>query len=251
LLLTIVALVGLGALLLAGGGGQPSAPAPSPPCPPDQPCPIKPKPRPWGPRQAPVGATVGGPIAPDGTEIQIDLPGELHKKNTGGMGPGGPGTGAGLCVFTSIEHAALWQNVAQLQGFQRWMTSKPGGGYPEKVDRMIEAYCAERRLPKPSYLQVRGNDLEILKLALASGRMPSVTYSYSPSGRYGGMRIAHMVNLVHGDGRNWCVLDNNFPGADKYEWMSTPEFLRAYTAGEGWSVILLSPSPPPPPRNRL
>jgi hypothetical protein len=265
-------LVGLATLFLGAQRDALPQPVPAPaPCPPDQPCPVKPK-RPWQPKQeAPVGAyevcsnsvspspdyrgrqwgaSVGGPIAPDGSEIQVDLPGELHRKNSGGMGPGGPGTGSGLCVFTSIEHAAIWQNVTQLNGFQKWMTSKPGGGYPEKVDKMIAEFCAERKLPVPKYLQVQGNDLEILKLALNTGRMPGITYSYSPSGRYGGQRIAHMVNLVHGDGKNWCVLDNNFPGADKYEWMNTQEFVRAYTAGEGWSVILLSPPPPPSPRNR-
>lgn len=202
-----------------------------------------------------IEAKVNGKVSPDGQEIQIDLPGELHMKNTGGMGPRGPGSGAGLCVFTSIEHAAHWQNVPALIGFQKWMTSKPGGGYPEKVVKMIEAYCKDRNLPVPAYLQVEGKDLEILRLACKTGRMPAITYGVSPTGRYGGGRIAHMTNLVHAQGSVFAQLDNNFldPKENAYEWMNEKEFLKAYTSGGGggWAVILLDPAGPPPvPRNR-
>ena len=60
----------------------------------------------------------------------------------------------------------------------------------------------------------------------------------------------YMVSLVHADDQWFCVLDNNYPGVDKYEWMTPDEFRRSYTGGRaGWSVILLDPGPPPPPRN--
>lgn len=196
--------------------------------------------------QAPqIGAKVGGTLAPDGkTEIQLDLPGHLHTKNVGGS------DGAGLCVFTSIQHAAQWQHVPVLSDFQSWMRKYPGGGYPEKVDQKIKQICAERKVPVPPYLQVEGKDLEILKLACKTGRMPSVTYSYSPTGRYGGARIAHMVTLSHADDAFFVVLDNNYPGVSAYEWMSPQEFLKTYAAGgQGWSVILLTCGPPPFPRN--
>ena len=199
-----------------------------------------------------VGAKVAGQVAPDGlTEIQIDLPGKLHMRNTGGMGPRGPGSGAGLCVFTSINHSAIWQDVPQLQSFQKWMTQKPGGGYPSKVAAMITAFCKEQNVPEPEYLQVEGRDIEILKKACASGRMPGVTYSFSPTGRYGGARISHMVSLVHATDQWFAVLDNNYPGAANYEWMTPAEFVRTYTGGgaSGWAVILLRQPPPPPPRN--
>lgn len=207
-----------------------------------------------GAAESKAGATVGGKLAPDGkTEINCDLPGNLHMKNTGGMGPRGPGSGAGLCVFTSIEHSSHWQNVDALKGFQQWMTHKPGGGHPQKVDQMIEAFCKERGLAKPDYLQVEGKDLEILKLACKTGRMPAVTYGVSPSGRYSGKTIAHMVSLPHADDQFFCVLDNNYiePREGAYEWMTPQEFLKAYTSGGGgWAVILLDPGPPPVPRNR-
>lgn len=195
--------------------------------------------------QSTIEATVSGPTGPDGTEIACDLPGHQHLRNKGGS------DGAGLCVFTSIDHSARWQQVPQLIGFRDWMTRHPGGGYPSKVKTMIAKICQERGLPEPRYIQVEGGaeTLDTLRLAIKTGRMPAVTYSYSPTGRYGGRRIAHMVSLPHADSERFVVLDNNYPGVDQYEWMNEREFLRAYATGGGWAVILLDSAPPPPPRN--
>jgi hypothetical protein len=193
------------------------------------------------PGQREAQAKVGGDTAPDGTAVQIDLPADKQMHNVGGS------DGAGLCVFTSINHAAIWQNVVVLKDFQKWMRSKPGGGYPDKVDRMISQKCKEARVEAPQFIQVEGSDLEVIKLACATGRMPCVTYGFSPSGRYGGQRISHMVNCVHADGKNYAVLDNNFP--EELEWLSEQEFSRAYSFDGGWTIVLLNPGPPPPPRN--
>lgn len=196
------------------------------------------------------------PIANDGTPVQIDLPPSLQLRNTGGIDRyGRPGMGAGLCVFTSINHGAYFQNVVELQEFQKWMTHKPGGGTPSLVDKWVTVMCKELGVEKPPYLQVQSRDLDCLKLAMKTGRMVSCTYAYSPTGRYGGNRIAHMVNLFAAgagkgpDGKGWyCVQDNNYPKS--YEWMSEAQFLRAYNAyGQGWSVILLNPCPSPVPTN--
>lgn len=186
-------------------------------------------------------ASVGGKMAPDKkTEIQIDLPGSQHLKNVGGS------DGAGLCVFTSISHSARWSNVELLENFRDWMRKYPGGGYPQKVDQKIKQISKEKGVPVPQYLQVEGGreTLDILRAALASGRMPSVTYSFSPTGRYGGKKIAHMVSLVHLDSQFACVLDNNYPGEDKYEWMTVDQFFQTYSGGRsGWAVILLDAGP--------
>lgn len=245
LLLGAVALLALAGGLVLFGDDEPAPAKPPPPCPGPGPCPTPPKPKkPWGDSSAPVGAQVGGAVAPDGnTEINCDLPAALHLKNCGGS------DGAGLCVFTSIAHSGRHQNVTQLEDFRDYMKKYPGGGYPQKVDKMIAQLCQERGVPKPAYVQVEGKDLEILKLASKTGRMPAVTYSFSPTGRYGGSRIAHMVSLPHASDQWFCVLDNNYPGADKYEWMTPAEFQRTYTGGgSGWAVILLAPPPPPAPR---
>ncbi len=189
-----------------------------------------------------LGASVGGPLGPGGVEVQNDMPREMHLRNRGGS------DGAGLCVFASIQHSALWQDVPQLAHIFEWMQKKPGGGWPDKVDRMIDELCRQQKQPKPAYLQVQGRDLEVLKLACRTGRIPGVTYNFSPSGRYGGARIAHMVTLLHADDHVFAILDNNFPGT--IEWMTPAEFARVYMGrGQGWAVILLAEGPPPAPTN--
>jgi hypothetical protein len=188
-------------------------------------------------------AKVGGDVAPDGVPVQVDLPPDLRMHNTGGR------DGAGLCVFTSINHAAIWQDIEALMDFQKWMKSKPGGGYPEKVAAMITRKCKELAVPEPRYIQVEGDDLEPIRVALKTGRMPCITYSFSPSGRYGGQRIAHMVNCVHDLNGYFGILDNNYP--ENIEWLNESEFKRTYSgAGGGWTIIFLDPGPPPPPRNK-
>jgi hypothetical protein len=188
---------------------------------------------------------IGGRTSPDGKEeIMLDLPGSEHMKNAGGMGPRGPGSGSGLCVFTSIEMAGRWANEEALRGLQQKMTHEEGGGWPSKVDAILAKYAPDVR-----YVQYSGTDPSILKLALKTGRMPGVTYGYSP--RYGS-RISHMVNLVHFSDKWAAVLDNNFPGEDQYEWMRPDEFLYRWKLGDtkGWAVIPLAPPPPPIPLNR-
>lgn len=193
------------------------------------------------------GAFVGGRTAPDGTEIQCDLPGDLHRRNTSSRG-------LGNCVFTSIHHAALWQDVPALQEFPKWLIDKgiPGGGYPGKVEKLIPQLCKDRGLPVPAYIQAENGDLEVLKLACKTGRMPCVTYSYSPTGRYNGSRISHMVNIVAaGAGKSgyYVVLDNNYTGEKAYEWLPESDYSKTFKGGGGWWFVLLPAGPPPPPRN--
>lgn len=192
-------------------------------------------------------ARVGGPVHPDGTPVDLDLPADRHQPNAAGR------DGAGLCVFTAIAMAADWAHERTLIDFREYMQQHPGGGYPEKVSAFIRRRCQELGVSEPRYLQVQGHDLEILAQAVAGGHLACVTYCQSPSGRYQGRRIAHMVNLVAaraGPRQWWAILDNNFPGT--IEWMSEEQFRRAYTGlGTGWAIILLAPGPPPVPWNRL
>lgn len=198
-------------------------------------------------------ARVGGPELANGGRIQVELPGELHRRNT-------ESKGRGLCVFTSIHHAAVYNNIPQLVEFPKWVRDSgiAGGSYPTKTAQLISQISRARGLPEPEYLQVESSDVELLKLACRTGRMVSCTYGLSPTGRYNNEPIAHMVNLVHFDDETAVVLDNNYIGASSYEWMSVAEFRRAYFTvpglrgqavnnGKGWSVVLLAPSPPPTP----
>ena len=189
---------------------------------------------------APSGSniTVGGPLGPDSkTEVTCDLPVEARHKNRGGR------DGAGLCVFASLDHAALYQNDRAVTGIFQKMFAEPGGGWPQKVDAMMRKYC-----PGAVYVQYEGKDPSILKLALKTGRMPSVTYNgHDP--HYRGS-IAHMVNLVHLDDKYGVVLDNNFVGERELVWLSPSDFQQRWRGnGSGWAVILLSPPPSPVPHN--
>lgn len=184
--------------------------------------------------------SLGGPIGPDGkTEVVCDLPVDQRARNVGGR------DGAGLCVFTSIMHSARYQNEQRLWNFQSDMRKEPGGGYPAKVDSMIRKYG-----PGTPYVQYEGKDTTVLKAALATGRMPGVTYDgHDP--HYRGT-IAHMTNLVYYDEKNdlAAILDNNFIGEKELVWMSCAEFRQRWQGnGGGWVVVLLAPPPPPPPRN--
>lgn len=244
-----VGLLGAGLWLASQPAPAPAPPAhPAPPPAPDPDCPDgkcppkRPRPKPWG---EPASATVGGPKHADGTEIDCDLPGKFHQKNTGGS------DGAGLCVFASMRHSGLFADEPCFTGLFDWMKRHPGGGYPEKVDEMVARYCKEKGVPVPKYLQVESADLGILKRACAAGLMPGVTYWRSPTGRYGGQRISHMVSLVAASDKWFVILDNNYPGEDAYEWLTPDEFKKAYTGntGKGWAVIPLEPGPPPIPHH--
>lgn len=196
------------------------------------------------PMYVPEAAAKGGVVSPDGTEeINCDLPARLHLKNRGGSDR------AGLCVFASLKHSSLWQHQWVTQGIFEWMWDKPGGGWPEKVDSVIAKMAQQQGKPKPTYVQIQNKDIEVLKLACKTGRMPGVTYNYSPTGNYRGM-IDHMVSLVHASDRWFAVLDNNYPG--QIEWMDPDTFKSVYTrrgTRNGWAVIFLDPGPPPPPKN--
>lgn len=190
-------------------------------------------------------AKVGGNLAPDGAEVMIDLPTRERVKNRGGSDE------AGLCVFASTKHSAVWQNVVPLIGIFEWMFDKPGGGWPQKLDAVIARICQEKRVGIPGYLNYQGKDFSLVKAAIESGRMVGVTYHWSPSGRYRGQRIAHMVNVVHYSGDWVGILDNNFPG--EIEWITVRDFQQVSTGGTGgnfWAVVFAAPGPPPVPRNK-
>ncbi len=196
--------------------------------------------------QSPKIESFVGPNSPEGTKPACDLPKQLRKENI--KSP--PGIGWGCCVFRSLDHAAHWQMTQALYGMPEWMAEKGiwGGGWPEKVDRLIPQIAKERDMETPDYLQIESGDLDILRLACKTGRMVSITYYWSPSGRYSGRHISHMVNLVHADNKWFAILDNNY--IDQLEWLTEDEFKKAsFSKGKYWAVILLDNPPPPIPRN--
>ncbi|MCS7159925.1 MAG: hypothetical protein RMJ19_05580 [Gemmatales bacterium] len=190
-------------------------------------------------------ATVGGLVSPAGERAACDLPEKEHRKNLAGR------DGAGLCVFASLTHCGKWHNQPLLEGMLDWMTRHPGGGWPEKVDRMIELRAKETNQRVPRYVHIRTYDPELLRTAVRKGYMVCVTYYRSPTGRYGGRTISHMVNLVHAGPEDrkseplWGILDNNYPKT--IEWMNESEFASATGGRNGsfWAMLILEPPPPP------
>lgn len=182
------------------------------------------------------------PVSPDGTPAVIDLPASQHMRNVGGS------DGAGLCVFTSIQHSAYWQNIRALDGYREWMRRRPGGGWPQKVDATLAQFCKEKGVQLPPYVQHTGGDEEFLRLALKTGRLPAVTYCGLDDfyrDRWGRpARIAHMVSLAHLDGTRAAIIDNNRPGY--WVWMTREEFQSRWRGNSGgWAVVFLDPPPPP------
>lgn len=191
--------------------------------------------------------SAGGPLGPDGkTEVACDLPREQRIKNIGSKLDG-----AGMCVFSSCEMAMRWANLEWMRGWRDWCAAHyPGGGYPEKVDRLLAAYCQAKSVPVPDYVQVENGDPQILVDALKSGRIVGVTYA-GHDVHYNGT-IAHMVCLVAYDPAAdlACVLDNNFIEDGQLVWLSCAEFLSRWRGNHGgWAVIFLAPGPPPVPHN--
>lgn len=197
-----------------------------------------------GSASQPVGKiTLGGDIGPGGEEVQVHLPLSQRMRNVGSSVDG-----AGMCVSTSITHAARWHNLRDWYSWRDWCAKEPGGSFPAKTDRQIKKFAQEKGIPAPLYLQYEGRDLNILRQMLGAGLLPSVTYSGRDGVRYRGT-IAHMVNLVYLDDKTACIMDNNGPPAELI-WMSAQEFAERWTNGRsGWAHVWIVPGPPPPPRN--
>lgn len=181
--------------------------------------------------------TTPGPVF-GGTRAAVDLPTSQHMRNVGGT------DGAGLCVPTSIQHAARWQGLYDLDGYRRYCEGLPGGSYPSKTDQTLAGFCSRKGIPVPSYIQHTGGDDGFLDLAVKTGRCPGVTYSGS-DGFYRG-RVAHMVSLAHLDGERAAIVDNNRPGS--WVWMSRRDFLVRWRDMQGgWAFVFLAAPPAPHP----
>ena len=195
--------------------------------------------------------TKGNPVSPKGTRATVDIPRSRHIRNVGSNVDR-----AGLCVPSSIEVASDWQNVRPTQGFRAYTETRPGGSYPEKLAADLSRYCGMKGVPVPAYVQHTGGELNFLKSVLKTGRMVGVTYGGADN-FYGGP-IAHMVDLVHLDDDEACIVDNNRPG--NFVWMSARQFEnrwlglyddgrpmreKGFLIGGGWAFVWLAPPPPP------
>lgn len=217
---------------------------------PNRPAPPRPKPcpGPWCPRSllnGPLSAAVAGRISPDGVPIMCDYPSDKMTENVGGA------DGVGLCVFDAASWAMEWHGIRDGKEFFVWMQHKPGGGWPEKFDEMMKEYWREKGVDCPGYVQMSGSDTSFVVKALSQGKIVCATYNHSPTGRYNGGRISHMVCIMHHDGQRVAIGDNNYCGADKYEWLTAAEWEKCFLDqnGRGWAIAFDAPPPPPVPHN--
>ncbi len=192
-----------------------------------------------GAAQAGRTETANGPVH-EGTAATVQLPVDLQLRNTVGV------DGQGNCVFATLDMCARYQSIDGLIGvMDRMRTREKGGGWPEKVERIIKAYGGVDA--DVEIVQYQGTDPAILDLAMRTGRPAGVTYGYGEF--YGGKTIAHMVLLAHLDENRAAIIDNNDPG--HWTWMSRAEFLKrwGHPGGQGWAYVLIAPPPPPVPHN--
>lgn len=197
--------------------------------------------------------TTENPVHPNGTRATIDLPGDQHMRNIGGS------DGAGLCVGTSNEVVGHWQSVPELDGFQAWLHRRPGGSYPEQLERDLKLFCGSKGVAVPPHIQHTGGDIEFLRAAFATRRAVGMTYGgHDPF--YGSRTtIAHMVTGAHLDGKLGAIIDNNEP--KHWRWMDDGQLVNRWlgrnddgsmmrdrlgrTVGGGWAVVWLAAPPPP------
>ncbi len=188
-----------------------------------------------------------GPVARDGTVAQIDWPVKLWRQNEAGN------DGKGLCVYRSFANACIWHGLPQYAEIFEWMRQRPGGSYPAKFAKDFSAFCREKGLPEIPYMQIQSSEMpldswmDLVEQAERNGHMVCTTYSYSPTGRYGGKRTSHMVNFVAANGAGpWAFMDNNYN--PQFEWCPRVEAKKVVAGGgSAWAIIILLPGPPPVP----
>lgn len=186
-----------------------------------------------------AGVSLGGGVANgpqhDGSEVDCDIPMEMRIRNTVGI------NGMGLCVFASMQMEASYQNIQELAGLFDYMKRQPGGGWPQKVDRIMQKLA-----PNVQYKQYQGDSLDFIQEGINSGRPVCVTMG---TGELYGMRtIAHMVLCVGLDDKYAAILDNNDP--QRIWWMERETFRQRFIHPNtsGWALYFLNPPPPPVPR---
>lgn len=180
--------------------------------------------------------TKNGPIH-EGQAVDCDLPQEIRVRNTVGI------NGMGLCVWASLEMNSRYLNCTELIGNFDDMKRKAGGGWPDRVDKIMAA-----RAPNVGYEQYLGADVAFVQDWINTGRPVCVTFGYGEL--YHNRTIAHMVLCVAMTPLYTGILDNNDP--ENIYWMSTEEFSRRFSwpRGQGWAFAIMTPPPPPVPHSR-
>jgi hypothetical protein len=172
---------------------------------------------------------LGGTVSPDGQTHSVLWVSSLE------FPPNIASAGLGCCSFRALDYCARLQDEPDLVGLPEKMVHDhvPGGGYPEKVDRIISRYA-----PGTHYWNDTSGDVRILTAAWKSQRPVCIDYSgHDP--HYQGP-IAHCVTLIAYDpDHDWAaIIDNNYPKLDQIVWMSRKALKQRW---HGWNYGLLKP----------
>jgi hypothetical protein len=196
-------------------------------------------PAPVRPSRQPITSVIAGKEY-DGRRITVDMPDHLYLENSVGTDR------LGLCVYTSAENCAQFQNVVPIIGFRDFMKNyAPHGGSPRK----LAEWLAKKTTEPLSYLQDTSANRVLFRKIMDTRRAVAMTYGYSH--RYISFvnltgEVDHMVTCVYLDDEYMAVADNNFPGT--FEWMPAEEgFRRWEMRGGGWLFAFRNPPPPPKP----
>ncbi len=221
----------------------PAGPTPAPaPKPDDRRRPLLPHPfRPNAGDASDLVMVFGDRVGPGNISPQVDYPEDLWFKNIGSKKDG-----AGMCVFTAFEFSALWAGLEDFRGFRDWCAQNyAGGGTPDKLQKLMEAYCKHKSIPVPILKQYEGSDIAWLRQALANGWLPGVTLFHSSRKEYPRL-IYHMTNCANFE-PSFAILDNNFPA---YEWFATAQAAQNAIEDHGkyWGFAIVAPGAPPIPR---
>lgn len=154
-----------------------------------------------------------------GVRAAAPIPPQLHIRNEGGS------DGAGLCVYASMVIAGAYQQAADLMGLKdsalwRYVKGRPGGSYPEKLIRDVQAVYGDGA----KVTNYNGQDDTVMENLTEEKKPFGITFGQGRN--YGNARIPHMVTGIHYSRKTgWaCIVDNNFPGV--YSWMPAVELKR-------------------------
>jgi hypothetical protein len=176
-------------------------------------------------------ALTGPPTATSiasGERPTVNVPVQLRQANW--LGP----HREGCCTFASLCTALNW--CGQYRDAQNIRQHYGDGQSPDSLARNMAK--ANLRFA----WTVGDNNVAFLEQALAGRRAVMVAIDADPT-----TSELHMVDLVHLDSRNACLIDNNRPS--EYVWVSRDAFLRNWEFSGSWAVVPLVGAPAPPLSN--
>ena len=182
----------------------------------------------------------------NGSEVIVDIPDEDCQPNAAGIPGPGEKEGSGLCVWATLQMAARWQGIRELDDLFEYMKTQTGGGWPERVERILK-----ERAPGLDFSQYEGdNPVPFIEAALRTGRPVCSTYGYgelylNSAGQM--TQISHWILIVGLNGEWGQIKDNN--DAFHVTWIKRTELIKRikYPKGKAWLAVLMPPPPPPIP----